>query len=106
VTRKRARVRCRWCGRRFQPAARGPVAIYCSASCRQRAYEKRERDKLAQDELSARLARDLEKINQLPLKRALRVNDELLRENDELTTRVAELEQELALERGYNAPPV
>ena len=33
--------KCAWCGKRFAPKPVGRPALFCSASCRQRAYEKR-----------------------------------------------------------------
>lgn len=33
--------KCAWCGKRFKPKTTGRPASFCSASCRQRAYEKR-----------------------------------------------------------------
>jgi hypothetical protein len=42
VTRvKRPSITCRHCGSRFRPPKQGRRPNYCSASCRQRAYEKR-----------------------------------------------------------------
>ncbi len=38
VTKKRA---CGWCKRKFKPEQRGRPRLYCSRSCRQRAYESR-----------------------------------------------------------------
>ena len=43
VTKSRNRKRCRWCREFFKPAGRGRPPIYCSPSCRQRAYEARKR---------------------------------------------------------------
>lgn len=33
--------KCRWCPKRFKPLSRGRRPLYCSQSCRQRAYEAR-----------------------------------------------------------------
>jgi hypothetical protein len=33
--------KCAWCKERFKPKTAGRPAVYCSVSCRQRAYEKR-----------------------------------------------------------------
>jgi hypothetical protein len=33
--------RCQWCKKHFQPSPRGRPGLFCSAVCRQRAYEKR-----------------------------------------------------------------
>jgi hypothetical protein len=41
VTKKRAKTQCLWCRERITPQARGRTPRYCSASCRQRAYEAR-----------------------------------------------------------------
>jgi hypothetical protein len=42
VTKVRPRKRrCRWCKKHFQPKPAGRPGLYCSASCRQRTYEKR-----------------------------------------------------------------
>lgn len=37
----RRRRKCRWCREWFLPSERGRPPLYCSASCRQRAYERR-----------------------------------------------------------------
>jgi hypothetical protein len=37
----RRKRRCGWCRRSFKPKEGGRPALYCRASCRQRAYEKR-----------------------------------------------------------------
>jgi sigma54-dependent transcription regulator len=36
-----AKIRCSWCSTRFVPKTRGRRPKFCSASCRQRAYEGR-----------------------------------------------------------------
>ncbi len=42
VTKARPRKRrCRWCKKHFQPKPAGRPALFCSASCRQRTYERR-----------------------------------------------------------------
>jgi hypothetical protein len=33
--------KCNWCKKRFKPRVAGRPALFCSASCRQRAYERR-----------------------------------------------------------------
>ena len=38
MTKKRT---CRWCKRKFKAEQRGRPRLYCSRSCRQRAYESR-----------------------------------------------------------------
>jgi hypothetical protein len=48
--------RCGWCREFFKTKARGRPALYCGASCRQRAYEKR---KWSPHMLEHALARDL-----------------------------------------------
>lgn len=37
----RRKQRCRWCRQFFKPKAGGRPPLFCGASCRQRAYEKR-----------------------------------------------------------------
>ena len=37
----RRRRKCGWCREWFQPSERGRPPLYCSPSCRQRAYERR-----------------------------------------------------------------
>jgi ribosomal protein L34E len=39
--RSRPKPKCAWCGTRLKPQPAGRPALFCSASCRQRAYEKR-----------------------------------------------------------------
>jgi hypothetical protein len=80
----RRRKKCVWCRRWFKPAARGPVATYCSASCRQQAYQRRRLEKAQQDRISTALAKDLREAKQLDLKRALRKIEQLERENEQL----------------------
>jgi hypothetical protein len=38
---RRPKRRCQWCKKHFQPKLTGRPALFCSASCRQRTYEKR-----------------------------------------------------------------
>jgi len=52
----RRKQRCRWCRQFFKPKAGGRPPLFCSASCRQRAYEKR---KWTPYSASDALARDL-----------------------------------------------
>ena len=64
----RQRQRCLWCRKTFKPKAGGRPALYCSASCRQRAYEKR---KWTPYSASDALSRDL-----LPPAAALKLRQE------------------------------
>jgi hypothetical protein len=48
-----ARSRCDWCRRLVKPKLRGRQARFCSASCRQRAYERRRLEKEKQAEFDA-----------------------------------------------------
>jgi hypothetical protein len=45
------RPRCNWCQHLIKPKGHGPAARYCSASCRQRAYERRQLEKQQQAEI-------------------------------------------------------
>ena len=45
--------RCDWCRRRFRAKPKGRTARFCSASCRQRAYERRKLVKRKQAEADA-----------------------------------------------------
>lgn len=46
-------LKCEWCGHRIKAKRSGPAAHYCSASCRQRAYERRLLQKQKQAEADA-----------------------------------------------------
>lgn len=61
----RPKRRCQWCRKLFRPKSGGRPPVFCSASCRSRAYEKR---KWSPYTASDALARDL-----LPSAAALRV---------------------------------
>ena len=41
MTKRVTKLKCAWCKNRFAPPSKGRRPIYCSHSCRQRAYEVR-----------------------------------------------------------------
>jgi hypothetical protein len=60
VTKRPKRLRCFHCRKRFTAPQRGRPPRYCSASCRQRAYEKRRASSQVEAHLPLRLlARDI-----------------------------------------------
>ncbi len=70
------------------PEKRGRPAKYCGHACCQRAYERRRLERLTQDQASAALAKDLAATKGL--------------DERKLRRRIAQLEQELELERQFN----
>jgi hypothetical protein len=48
-----ARLRCEWCRHLIKPKPRGRPARFCSASCRQRSYERRRLEKEKQADFDA-----------------------------------------------------
>jgi hypothetical protein len=84
---------CAYCKDRFQPSSHGRPPKFCSASCRQQAHKKRQRQE------ASRLANRTEPM----LVRLFRRDHEAIREKDRLRGIVKEVLQEL---RVIPAPPL
>ena len=109
VTKQRRRARkCEWCRTLFQPAPIGRPPMYCSRSCKQRAYEARRRRSLATS-LAAALRADFNDALDLRRSVTLEVLSVLRRLGivpaEVSAEQLAAFEEELRLEQQYAMPP-